>query len=107
VAQLRQRPAFELYGTAGTITVSTQAFYDDSGPTEFTTSDGRRRERHPPERSPYRHIVALGLPHLVACIGGGEQPILTAEHARHVLEISLAARESAAEGRAIALGTTF
>jgi hypothetical protein len=38
---------------------------------------------------------------------GEEQPILTAEHAPHVLEIILKATRSASEGCAIGLETGF
>jgi predicted dehydrogenase len=45
--------------------------------------------------------------HLVDCVRTREKPILSAEHARHTLEIMLAARESATSGRAIDLRTAF
>jgi predicted dehydrogenase len=43
----------------------------------------------------------------VACLSGDETPVLTAEHARHVLEVILAAYESIADGRAHDLETRF
>jgi len=45
--------------------------------------------------------------HLVDCVRGGQRPILSAEHARHALEIMIAAKQSAQSGRAIDLRTTF
>lgn len=45
--------------------------------------------------------------HLADCLASGEPPVLSGEHARHVLEIMLAARESARTGSAIALNTSF
>jgi len=58
----------------------------------------------PPDAFP---VVSLGVDHFLACLAGEEQPILTAEHARHVLEIVLLAYESLADGRARNLQTTF
>jgi hypothetical protein len=40
-------------------------------------------------------------------VAGDERPVLTAEHARHVLEIMLLAYESIADGRVKDLTTTF
>jgi predicted dehydrogenase len=45
--------------------------------------------------------------HLVDCVRTGEKPTLSAEPARHTLEIMLAARESATAGRAIVRRTAF
>lgn len=53
----------------------------------------------------YRTSKAM-LEHLADCLRDGTQPLLSAAHARHVLEIMLAARRSAAEGVAVELTTT-
>jgi len=45
--------------------------------------------------------------HLADCLRDGTQPVLSAQHARHVLEIMIAARTSAREGIAVDLETTF
>lgn len=45
--------------------------------------------------------------HLVDCLDAGIEPALSGDHARHVLEIMIAARESAASGRAIELTSRF
>ncbi|HEY8282272.1 MAG TPA: Gfo/Idh/MocA family oxidoreductase [Leifsonia sp.] len=45
--------------------------------------------------------------HLADCIRDGKDPLLTAEHARHALEIMLAVVESAKESRVVELSTTF
>lgn len=45
--------------------------------------------------------------HLADCVRAGVRPTLSAEHARHTLEIMLMAIESARSGRAIDLQTTF
>jgi predicted dehydrogenase len=51
--------------------------------------------------------VEAGARHFVRCLAGRETPVLTAEHARHVLEVILAAYESIADGRTHELRTTF
>jgi predicted dehydrogenase len=58
----------------------------------------------PPDRFP---TVSLGVGHFLACVAGDERPVLTAEHARHVLEIMLLAHESMADGCVKDLTTTF
>jgi len=58
----------------------------------------------PPDPFP---TVGLGVPHFLACVAGEERPVLTAEHARHTLEIVQAAYESIADGRARNLRTGF
>lgn len=50
---------------------------------------------------------ANGIAHFVRVIEGQEDLIMTPEHGRHVLEIMLKSYESACEGRAIDLTTTF
>ena len=50
---------------------------------------------------------ALLVDHLADVVRDGATPVLTAEHARHALEIMLAVFESAREGRVVELSTTF
>jgi predicted dehydrogenase len=45
--------------------------------------------------------------HLLDCLATGNPPVLSAQHSRHALEIMLAARQSAREGTAVDLTTTF
>jgi predicted dehydrogenase len=45
--------------------------------------------------------------HLADCIRDGVQPVAGGRHARHVLEIMLAAQQSAREGKVVDLVTTF
>lgn len=51
--------------------------------------------------------VELGARHFIACLLGEATPILTAEHARHVLDIILTAYASIEDGRAHETATTF
>ncbi len=50
---------------------------------------------------------AIIVDHLVDCVWEGKHPDLSAEHARHALEIMIKAIESARTGRAIDLETSF
>ena len=49
----------------------------------------------------------LGVAHLVDCVLHDTEPIPSATHARHVLDIMLTALQSAQEGRTLTLQTTF
>ena len=51
--------------------------------------------------------VEAGVRHFVACVRGEEAPVLTAEHARHVLDVILTAYRSMADGRTHDVTTTF
>ncbi|HTK46275.1 MAG TPA: Gfo/Idh/MocA family oxidoreductase [Patescibacteria group bacterium] len=51
--------------------------------------------------------VAAGARHFLACLLGRETPVLTAEHARHVLDVILKAYASIGDGAAHATETTF
>jgi predicted dehydrogenase len=68
---------------------------------------GWRRGPLPPEALDAQSVVCTGPVHFVACLRGEDKPALTAEHARHVLEIILAAYRSIEDGRAHDLTTTF
>ncbi len=50
---------------------------------------------------------AILLSHFVDCVDTGLKPVLSAEHARHSLEIMLSAQESARTGCAVELETSF
>jgi predicted dehydrogenase len=52
-------------------------------------------------------VVEAGARHFIACLRGTETPILTAEHARHVLDVIRQAYASIADGRAHDVETTF
>lgn len=58
-----------------------------------------------PEKTPWG--VADGIGHMAACIRDDIKPIISAEHAKHVLEIMLKAYEAARTGTAQTISTTF
>jgi predicted dehydrogenase len=52
-------------------------------------------------------IVEAGVRHFIECLRGAAQPVLTAEHARHVLDIIVKAYASIDDGASHATETTF
>ena len=106
-------PALELHGTGGSFSIAMSQWYDANGGTDIVRFDQESgvgtgwETRRPPTDSPFGNIIAAGVPHFVAALRGEEGPILTAEHACHVLEIMVAATESAAGGGSRTLATTF
>jgi predicted dehydrogenase len=110
-------PRLEIHFTQGSISMTGDQFIEIPADV-FALSAGRSAAGRalaqgrndgllppqPPDRFP---TVSLGVEHFLACIAGVERPILTAEHARHTLEIVLAAYESIADGRPRDLRTTF
>lgn len=56
---------------------------------------------------PAGYTWSAGASYVAECLVTGKKPLMTAEHAIHVLEIMLAALESAATGRRIAVHSTF
>ena len=57
------------------------------------------------KRATYGRAIMVG--HLAECIREGRQPVLSAQHARHALEIMLGVELSARENRIVDLTTTF
>jgi predicted dehydrogenase len=111
-----QAPAMELHGCDGSISISMDGWYDSAGPIDFFARDnsplgvsGWQRRLFPPQvkGQPGEHLIGAGPRHFVDCLLGEDQPVLTAEHAIHILDIIFAAGESSAEGRAIGLTTGF
>ena len=68
-------------------------------------SPRRPVSNHHPDWSELRRAVMVK--HLAECVRDGVKPTLSAEHARHALEIMVKAIESARSGQAIDLTTTF
>jgi predicted dehydrogenase len=81
---------------------------DVSAPMHLLDASGEWREipvdAERPDGGP-DHI--LGVEHLLECIAGGRAPIVSADHAIHVLEILEAAAASAAPGSSVPVRSTF
>jgi len=79
-------------------------YVDDDGPLglEGWTHDVQL----PPPGEPLP-VVGAGVAHFVACLRGDEEPVLTAEHARHVLDIIVKTYASIEDGAAHQMETTL
>ena len=101
--QQYRTPALEVYGTTGTI----QMLGDDWDPDGYELWKNETgawqvyRETHPD------WSWTDGLAHLIECVRNGREPVVTLAHARHVLEVMLAAQRSAKEGRRIEVASRF
>jgi predicted dehydrogenase len=106
-------PALELHGTGGTVSVSVQEWYNANGSVDIFIRDESPlgiedwQTVQPPVASPHGNLIGAGVPHFIACLHGEEEPILTAEHACHVLDVMLAAGKACSTGETITIETTF
>ena len=101
--QQYRTPGLEVYGTTGTI----QMLGDDWDPDGYELwQNAMGAWQVYKETTPDWHWTD-GLNHLVHCIETGAKPLVTPEHALHVLEIMLKAGQSGCEGCALPLETTF
>jgi predicted dehydrogenase len=124
-APATQAPWLEIHLTGGSISLAGDQYAADSAASFFVRGDapavagthaaalapalarGWNHGLTPPPPTDRFPVIGRGAEHFLACLAGDEQPILTAEHARHVLEIVLLAYESIADGRVKELTTTF
>jgi predicted dehydrogenase len=108
-------PRMEMFGLEGTIVLNRDDV--DAPPVEvfrleaapglsgwITPKEGWFEEGSDRFKELQRGIL---VEHLADCLRDGTRPIASAEHARHVLEIMLAADRSSREGVAVELTTTF
>jgi len=116
-----QGPRCEIYGSKGVINLAATAdeppyqVFRDEPEHELrgwlTPERVYRGRLNPPgrrtESSDVGWSFANGVAHFVGVIERQEKPIMTPEHARHVLEIMLKSYEAAREGRTLDLVTTF
>jgi predicted dehydrogenase len=98
-------PQLELHGLKGTIALNV---IDVSAPVEvFRAGQGWETISLAQTGRAAGPDHLLGIAHLVDCIQTGREPILSAQHAIHVLEILEAAARSAAEGRTLPIESTL
>lgn len=96
-------PECQLFGERATLGFS---LLDAAAPLVRSASDGWTEETVPHDRlSGPDHI--LGVRHLIECVLGRVRPVLTADHAAHVIDVLEAARRSARDGRAIEVTSTI
>ena len=102
--QATRNEIFEVYGEQGTLSGDpTMA----NTPTRIFRIGQAWSVEEPTERLPRDDDWFQGVVHFVDCVREDTEPINSATHARHVLDIMLTALRSAREGRALALSTTF
>jgi predicted dehydrogenase len=90
-------PELEVLGEGGTVSCSLLA---PSAPVRLNDGNGWTDLDVPAERAEGPDHI-LGVQHFVRCVRGEERPILTADHAVHVLHVIEAAHRSRAEDRVV------
>lgn len=109
-------PAMEVHGSLASLSINAGEWYAANSAIDlFFVESGvhgaagwHRNSPNPtPLGPPEEHLIWSGPRHFVDCLADGAAPLLTAEHAIHVLEIILGARKSAISGCATELNTTF
>jgi predicted dehydrogenase len=103
VIQQYRSPAVEVYGTEGTI----QMLGDDWDPDGYELWRNDIGAWQVYKETDPDWPWTDGLRHLVECIRLGNRPLVIPEHAFHVLEILLRARESGHDGQARSIGSRF
>lgn len=108
-----QAPFLELHFANGSISFTgapddpgtpASVFFDDDSPLAL---EGWVHGLEPPGAGEPLGIVESGAHHFVACLRGDEAPLLTAEHARHVLDVILKSYRSIEDGRSHETETTM
>jgi predicted dehydrogenase len=104
-------PWLEVHFERGVVSFGGKS-WDDDGPVQIYETD---ELGHPGEgwrlasEAPSNEVgtVEAGALHFVRCLTGAEAPVLTAEHARHVLDVILKAYASIEDGRTHDTETRF
>jgi predicted dehydrogenase len=102
--QASRNETLEVYGEHGTL--SGDPTYANTPIHIFRPANGWSVDE-PTPRLPRSDDWLQGVAHLVDCVLHDTDPILSAPHARHVLDIMRTALRAAQEGHALALQTTF
>jgi len=105
-------PWLELHLTKGVVTFGGKSWEMDAPVSIYRDdpddADGAGEWQHGVEVPDDEfNTVGSGARHFLACLLGRETPVLTAEHARHVLDVILKAYASIADGAAHETETTF
>lgn len=106
-------PTLELHCTAGSVSLS--GHLSAAGPVDVFIADQEGQGVQgwidsiavTPEPPAVDDLVATGALHFVACLRGEATPVLTAEHARHALEIALVVDRAINTGESLELTTSF
>lgn len=98
----------QLIGTAGALTMGGYAWEPEEVSLyrgDRVKAPGRWETDLPGEQEPY--VWQSGATYIAECLAKGEKPLLSGEHAVHVLEVMLAAKRSAQTGQRIQIASTF
>lgn len=98
-------PQTEIYGTAGTLSV-TQSLGVSPGATLHHYSIAKKEWREVPVEAP-PPVKDLGVLHMVESLRGEHDLILTGERGRHLVEIMTRAVEAARSGASVSITSTF
>jgi predicted dehydrogenase len=98
-------PWFELHLARGVVSFGGKSWELDAPVSVFEEPGSWRPATEIPRDA--IGTVEAGARHFIACLLRREQPVLTAQHARHVLDITLKAYASIGDGVAHATETTF
>jgi predicted dehydrogenase len=79
----------------------------DWDPRGVDVAAGQQREYQRYQTDKEDYVWEYGASRVAECLATGREPLFTPEHALHVCEIIISARESQATGRRIPLQTTF
>jgi predicted dehydrogenase len=101
--QQYRSPALEIYGSEGVIQMSG----DDWDPDGYELWQNPLGAWQVYKETDPGWSWCDGLNHLVDCIRSGIPPLVTPEHAYHVLEIMIKARESGQDGQARPIDSSF
>jgi predicted dehydrogenase len=109
-------PRMELYGLEGTLLVNrddvaappVEVYRLDAAPGLAGWISPQTYEIFPVGSDRFAELArGVLIEHLADCIRDGVQPVASGRHARHVLEVMLAAQQSAREGRVMDVASTF
>ncbi len=109
-------PRMEVYGLEGTLLVNrpdeavppVEVYRLDAAPGVAGWVTPRTYEIFPVGSDRFAELQRGALiEHLADCLRDGRQPVASGRHARHVLEVMLAAERSATEGRVVDVASTF
>jgi predicted dehydrogenase len=109
-------PRMEVFGLEGTLLVNrgdvaappVEVYRLDAAPGLAGWISPQTYEIFPVGSDRYAELArGVLIEHLADCVRDHAQPIASGRHARHVLEVMLAAQQSAGEARVIDVGTSF
>jgi predicted dehydrogenase len=99
----QERPTITIWGTKGNMSL---VGYDWAPfGVDLATTGDEKGQRYATDTAPY--VWEQGASVIAESLATGQEPLIAAEHALHVLEIIEAARESGKTGRRVTLQSTF